>query len=110
MLSLAQPRAIWYVHAMSRNDELPFALSRGKERRRLVCSLKHMRRALPSIYAGFSHGLAQMSSWGHVEPIARPRRAQSAAEAFRGDWLRIGGDMARAIDKVREDGREKPKP
>src|SRR5438105_2206044 len=44
------------------------------------------RRALPSISLGFVHGLAQMSSIGHVHPIGRPMRAKSAADTLRDDW------------------------
>jgi hypothetical protein len=34
---------------------------------------------------------------------AAPR--QSAGEALRGDWVRVGGDLKRAIRKARGDGR-----
>jgi hypothetical protein len=35
--------------------------------------------------------------------------ARNAAESLSGDWLRLGGDMGRAIEKVRASG-EKTEP
>ena len=71
---------------------------------------KTARRALPSISLGFVHGLAQMSSLGHVHPIGSPMRARSVTDSFCEDWIRLGGDMALAIEKVRERGAEKSNP
>jgi len=75
-----------------------------------MSNYKTARRALPSISLGFVHGLAQMSSIGHVHPIGRPMRAKSAADSLREDWIRLGGDMALAIEKVHERGAEKSNP
>jgi len=39
-----------------------------------------------------------------VSPLYRyPYR--NAAEAFRGDWNRIGGDISRAMESMKDDGR-----
>jgi hypothetical protein len=58
-------------------------------------------RVLASLSRGFLYGLAQMSSAG-PGPSLFPKRHKSAAEAFHEDWNRIGGDMTRAVQMVRE--------
>lgn len=67
-----------------------------------------LRRPLPTISEGFARGLAQMASAGRVPPRSVPM-ARNAAESLSGDWLRLGGDMGRAIEKVRASG-EKTEP
>jgi hypothetical protein len=59
-----------------------------------------------SIIAGFVHGLAQIGSFGTAGPIAN-YPSTKADDAIRGDWNRVGGDMKRGFEKVRE--REKAK-
>jgi hypothetical protein len=59
-----------------------------------------------SVISGFVHGLAQIGSFGTSGPIANYPNTRSD-EAIRGDWNRVGGDMRRGIDRVRE--REKAK-
>lgn len=61
-----------------------------------------------SVSHGFAHGLAQMSSLGKARPFVRTSRANSVVEAMRGDWLRLGGDMAVAIEKAHEGACRKP--
>ena len=74
-----------------------------------MSNYKTAQHAFPSISLGFVHGLAQMSSIGQVPPIGRQTRTKSAADSLREDWIRLGGDMALAIEKVRERGAEKSK-
>jgi len=57
---------------------------------------------LKSISRSFAHGLAQMSSGGLAGPMTWPKLPSNATEALREDWRRLGGDMTRAIDNVRE--------
>jgi len=66
------------------------------------------RGSLPSgsIFSGFVHGLAQIGSFGTPHPLAHYPSARSD-DAIRRDWKRLGDDMKRGIDKVRE--REKAK-
>lgn len=61
-----------------------------------------------SVSHGFTHGLAQMSSLGKARPFLRTLRANSVVEAMRGDWLRLGGDMAVVIEKAHEGVCAKP--
>jgi hypothetical protein len=74
-----------------------------------MSSERTTRRALPSISQGFVHGLAQMSSVGLARSIDRSYRADSVAESLRGDWVRVGSNMATAIERVRDRGPKKPK-
>jgi hypothetical protein len=62
-----------------------------------------LRRPLPSVSEGFMRGLAQMAALGRVRPRS-VLMAKSAAEALHGDWIRLGGDMSRAIEKARASG------
>ncbi|WP_157043148.1 hypothetical protein [Rhodopseudomonas palustris] len=59
-----------------------------------------------SIISGFIHGLTQIGSFGHPRPLANYPNAKSD-DAIRRDWKRLGDDMRRGIDKVRD--REKAK-
>jgi hypothetical protein len=67
-------------------------------------------RPFPYIFQGFAHGLAQMSGMGRSHSLGRFPKSNSAVKSLRGDWMRLGGDMAVAIEKVRERGAEKSKP
>jgi hypothetical protein len=50
---------------------------------------------------GFIHGLGQLVSIGASTPrIAFPDTKRSPAEALKGDWDKLGGDMKRAATKV----------
>jgi hypothetical protein len=44
------------------------------------------------------HGFAQMGSFGTIR--RQPPRRRSVEEALRGDWVKLGGDMQRSVDKV----------
>jgi hypothetical protein len=59
-----------------------------------------------SILTGFAHGLAQMGSLASVGSLTNYPKARSA-DAIRGDWQRVGGDLQRGFEKVRD--REKAK-
>ncbi len=50
---------------------------------------------------GFATGLADMVSVA-IRPDTRPfpGTRRSAADSFRGDWERLGGDMRKAITRV----------
>jgi hypothetical protein len=61
---------------------------------------------LSRISSGFSHGLGQMAALGG-NSNQLPYRSRSSAEAFQGDWERVGSDLGRAIDTGRERYREK---
>jgi hypothetical protein len=49
------------------------------------------------------HGFAQMGSLGHSD-VRAPAPKKTVTEALRGDWVRLGGDMERAIEKVKASG------
>jgi hypothetical protein len=53
------------------------------------------------ISSGFSHGLGQMIAVGR-EPATLSYDAKTPADALRGDWEKVGADLGRAIDTVRE--------
>jgi hypothetical protein len=59
-----------------------------------------------SILTGFVHGLAQIGSFASVGSVASYPKTESA-DAIRGDWQRVGGDLQRGFEKVRD--REKAK-
>jgi hypothetical protein len=61
---------------------------------------------LARISSGFSHGLGQMAAAGQGSSVL-PYRSRSSEEAFRGDWEKVGADLGRAIDTVRERNGEK---
>lgn len=58
-----------------------------------------------SLVAGIVHGLAQMGSFASVGPLTRYPKVD--ANALRNDWERVGADMRRGYEQVRE--REKAK-
>lgn len=68
-----------------------------------------LRRDTPSISRGFIHGLAQMGSVGRAHTIMSPIRIKTSAESLRGDWVRLGHDMALAMERVRERGTKEQK-
>jgi uncharacterized membrane protein len=72
-----------------------------------MSNLKHKGDTLLSrLSYGFTHGLAQIAAAGHVERRL-PYKTRSAAEAFRGDWEKVGQDLGRTIERSRERIREK---
>jgi len=51
--------------------------------------------------ANFANGLAQVvSTAGYSSRRTFPAVGRSSAEALRGDWIKLGGDMRRAANKV----------
>jgi hypothetical protein len=54
-----------------------------------------------SLFAGFAHGLAQMGSLGSVGPLTSFPNTD-AADAIKGDWQRVGGDLQDGFKKVRD--------
>jgi hypothetical protein len=59
-----------------------------------------------SVLTGFVHGLAQIGSFGSVGSLTGYPKTDSA-DAIRGDWQRVGADLQRGFEKVRD--REKTK-
>ena len=51
---------------------------------------------------GFSRGLAQAVSGG--APHKSFPRVRTPAEALKGDWVKLGGDMREAVERVRARG------
>lgn len=60
-------------------------------------------RAAARITEGVVHGFAQMGSLGNSD-AREPAPKKTVTEALRGDWARLGGDMTRAIEKVKANG------
>lgn len=60
-------------------------------------------RAAARVTEGVVHGFAQMGSLGYSD-VREPAPRKTATEALRGDWERLGGDMERAIEKVKACG------
>ncbi len=60
-----------------------------------------------SLVAGFVHGLAQMGSFGSVSAMVNYPKPGKTSDAMQGDWQRVGADMKRGFEKVRD--REKAK-
>lgn len=58
---------------------------------------KFIRTTAIRMTTGMVHGFAQMGSFGQTR--RRSMKSKTVSEALRGDWLRLGGDMRRAIDK-----------
>ncbi len=64
-------------------------------------SSKPMKNRTRAFVAGFSTGLAQaVSNTGGGSYHRFPAVGRSAAEAFRGDWSKLGSDMKKATSKV----------
>jgi hypothetical protein len=59
-----------------------------------------------SLVTGFVHGLAQIGSFASIGAVASYPKTESA-DAIRGDWQRVGADLQRGFEKVRD--REKAK-
>ncbi len=67
----------------------------------MVTTLKRKVAEGSSFASGFVTGLAQAVSVTGAPGAHRfPRTDRTAAEALRGDWERLGGDMRRAVDKA----------
>ena len=60
-------------------------------------------RAAARVTESVIHGFAQMGSLGHSD-VREPAPRKTAMEALHGDWVRLGGDMERAIEKVKASG------
>jgi hypothetical protein len=59
-----------------------------------------------SLVAGFVHGLAQMGSLGSVSAMVNYPKPRSS-DAMQGDWQRVGADMKRGFEKVRNSEKAK---
>lgn len=56
------------------------------------------------VATGFALGLSQMVNvWG--APTYRPPVHRTAADALRGDWEKLGGDMRKAVETVSPHGK-----
>lgn len=64
---------------------------------------KIIRAAAVRVTESVVHGIAQMGSLGHAD-TRKPAPKKSVADALSGDWMRLGRDMTRAIDKVKTRG------
>jgi hypothetical protein len=53
-----------------------------------------------NLVAGFSHGMAQMGSFGSVGSLADYPRPST--DSMQRDWQRVGGDLKRGFEKVRK--------
>ncbi|TAH67436.1 MAG: hypothetical protein EWM45_07810 [Rhodopseudomonas palustris] len=62
---------------------------------------KTIRAAAGRVADSFVQGIAQMGTLTMSER-RKPAPRKTAAEALRGDWARLGGDMERAVRKVKE--------
>jgi hypothetical protein len=62
---------------------------------------KFAKQASRNIQAGFTAGLSDMISIvGYSENRPFPGTHRSDADALRGDWEKLGGDMRKAVDRV----------
>jgi len=54
-----------------------------------------------ALVTGFTTGLAQaVSNTGYASRRSFPAVGRSSADALRGDWVKLGGDMRKAAAKV----------
>lgn len=77
--------------------------------RRVYASLTSgpLRGHIVAMVRAIQHGLSQLSSVASPPPRHRfPPTDRSAADALRGDWDKLGGDMRRAVDKVTAGGKK----
>jgi len=58
-------------------------------------------RVTEDVANGVAHGFAQMGSFG--QSMSRRQARPSVSDSLRSDWVRLGGDMAKAIDKVKRE-------
>ena len=64
-------------------------------------------RRLEVVFAGFVHGIGQaVTVTGGKSRYAFPE-PRTPAEALKGDWDKLGGDMRQAVSKVLEGGARK---